>query len=421
VGKIALGATLALGAVGFAGASALAQSFERDRNVSVMERPRPEYDALGVPMGSFTAYPAATVGVEYNDNVYATTTATQDDTILKGSAEMLVQSNWSRHFLSFFGVVSHDEYSDLSDENHTDYTLRADGRVDVVRSTTLGGSAVYQQLTEPRTSSSAPGGAAEPIQYSVTGFDGYGTYERGRARFRVSSAFNEYDYDDAFSAAGAVLDQDFRDKDVWRSSLRSDFAVSPDTALFFEAIYDERTYSLQPPAVTLARDSEGYELLAGANFDITNLVRGEIGVGYVNQDYDNASLPSVEGVGLRGNVEWFPTQLTTVSFGASRTVEDSTVTGSSGYLSSNFTVNIDHELMRNVILSANALYAEDDYEGIDRTDDRLGAGLGVTYYVNRYVGVSGTYNYLEQNTSGTAGGGTEYEVNRFGVSLRLKF
>lgn len=418
--KIMCGVGACLAAAGLLTLPALGQSFERDRNTSVMDRPRPEYDALGRRVGAFTAYPAASFGVVHDDNIFGSASNEVSDTALSGAAELLLSSNWSRHMLSFFGLVSHNEYLDVSSESHTDFTLRATGRVDVQRATALGGSVYYQDLTELRTSSSVPLNAAEPIDYSLTGVEAYVSHERGRVLLGARSTWRSYDYSSVRSVTGGILDQSFRDRDIWTGTLRSDFALSPDTAFFIEGSYNNRNYDLAPPIVAFLRDSDGYEVLGGVNFDITNLIRGEIGAGYLRQSFDDPALPNVNGFGVRANVEWFPTQLTTVNFSAARSAEDSVFAGSSGYLSTRFSAGVDHELLRNLILSAELGYVIEDYKGIDREDERWSGTLAATYLMNRHVGVTGSYTYLEQNSSGTAIG-RDYNANRVGISLRFHF
>lgn len=398
----------------------LAQSFDRDRNVSVMERPRPEYNALGYRMGAFMAYPAATGSVLYDDNIFATGAGAVDDVIARGTAELSLASTWARHALNFFGEVSHNEYLDVSSETHTDFTLSADGRVDVQRGTAFGGSAAYRSLTEPRTSSSSPGASVEPIDYERTDLGAFIGHERGRVRLGARTGWRQLNFKDGLTAGGAVIDQDFRDRDIWTLTLRSDVAMSPDTALFVEGTYNDRSYRLKPPAVGTLRDSDGYEILVGANFDLTNLIRGEVGVGYMRQSFDNPALPRLKGFGARAGVEWFLTQLTTVSFNAARTAEDSVFAGSSGYVATQIDAGVDHELLRNLIFSVDLAYADDNYKGIDRSDERLSGTLGATYFMNRNIGVTGSYTHLKQNSSGAAAG-ADYNVNRIGLSVRFQF
>ena len=40
--------------------------------IGVMDRPRPDYDAKGLPVGGFRLRPALDVGASYDDNVYRT-------------------------------------------------------------------------------------------------------------------------------------------------------------------------------------------------------------------------------------------------------------------------------------------------------------------------------------------------------------
>ncbi|MCK5908823.1 MAG: outer membrane beta-barrel protein, partial [Caulobacter sp.] len=49
----------------------LGSNFKRDKNVSVRQRPRPDYEAAGQKAGGFTLYPRVTADVERNDNIYA--------------------------------------------------------------------------------------------------------------------------------------------------------------------------------------------------------------------------------------------------------------------------------------------------------------------------------------------------------------
>ena len=61
-----------------AAAPASAQYHERNRNVSVRERPQPGYDPIGIPIGAFRGYATLPIGVLYTDNVFATPDGEED-------------------------------------------------------------------------------------------------------------------------------------------------------------------------------------------------------------------------------------------------------------------------------------------------------------------------------------------------------
>ncbi|WP_375547540.1 outer membrane beta-barrel protein [Oceanicaulis alexandrii] len=393
--------------------------FARDKNVSVLQRPRPDYDAGGVQNGALLIYPELTLGLEFTDNVFGTSSNEESDTIAVITPAVSFNTTWSRHAVSGDASVTRREHFDFSDESVWNFTAGAGGQLDITREANLVAGARYSSLTEPRTSAGAAGQAAEPIEYDTWASYIGGERASGRLRALGRVDYSTFDYDDAPLFGGGIVDQDFRDRDELVLTGRGDYAMSPDTALFARLRYNDRAYDLSPPDVPLLRDSDGYTFDVGADFDIRGVARGVIGVGYTEQDYESPALPDIDGLSVEGLVEWFPTQLTTVSFNASRSVQDSAVAGSGGFFGTSVGVNVDHELRRNVIISAGVSLSEDDYSGIDRTDERLNVTAGVTYFVNRTAGIRASFSYQDQDSSGAAGN-QDFSKNVIGLSLVLR-
>ncbi|WP_029415025.1 outer membrane beta-barrel protein [Brevundimonas bacteroides] len=394
--------------------------FARDRGTGVRERPRPEYEALGVPVGTFTAYPSLQLDAESNDNIFATRTGTQDDWIFRLKPEISLESGWSRHALALFARANIARYQDFDEENFEDWGIGANGRLDFTRATNLALGVDYASLTEPRSSSNAPASTIEPISYDITSAYAAGTTVRGRTKLSARADVRTFDYEDGRTAGGVVIDQDNRDRTITSLTGRGDYAVSPATALFVQATVNTRDYDTATSALLPARDSDGYEILAGANFELGAVARGEVAVGYISQEFDAAVYDKIDGFGARGQLEWFPTQLTTVTGTASRTVEDSGIAGSGGYLSTAVGVRIDHELLRNVLLNADISLSSDDYQGLDREDERLQYGIGGTYLLNRNLGLSLAASHFEQTSDGAAAG-VDFDVNRLTLTLVAQF
>lgn len=399
-----------------ASAQDLGSNFKRDRNVTVRERPRPDYEALGIKTGGFTVYPRVTASVERNDNIYATAINTQDDTIWRVKPEVAVRSDWSRHALGAFASASINRYTDFDTENTEEYTLGINGRADIVRGSNITGALQYQKRTEARTSPTSPLAAAAPVEYSLVTASLIGVKEFNRIRLTGRLNDRDYNYDDTRNILGGVIDQDARDRNEVYYGLKAEYAVSPDTAVFGSILGNTKNYDL----ASSGRDSDGYAATIGANFELSQLLRGEIEFGYMDQSYDLPIYDDINGLSAKAEVEWFPTQLTTVTFDGSRTIEEAVATGSQGYISNNVAAAVDHELLRNVLLSAQASYGKDAYQSIDRDDKRTGAGATVTYLLNRNVGVFLTYTYLKQKSSG-AQRGSSFEDNKLAASVALQF
>lgn len=417
LGLIAFGC--AVSATALMGASAQDTGmFNRDQNTSVMERPRPEYQAGGIQRGAFIFTPRMTADLEFNDNIYATATNEQSDTIAVLNPTLNIASTWSRHYLSANASVTRREYFDFSDESVTDFSLGVDGGIDIGMGWTAGLGAGYDSLHEPRTSAGAAGRAAEPISYDTSSVYASLVREVGRTRFTGSAAYDTYDYDDAPLIGGGVADQDGRDRNEILGEFRGDYAISPDTAVFGRIRYINQEYTSTTAGGT-TRDQDGYTLDVGANFDLSNLVRGEVGIGYLTRSFDDPAFDDVNGLSVDGQVEWFITPLTTITAFASRGLQPAAVANSPAFISTAYGARVDHELRRNVILSAGFDLGEDDYEGIDRTDDRSNITLSGTYLLNRYVGVSLDFVNTQQDSSGV-NGQPDFEVNKVLIGVILQ-
>jgi hypothetical protein len=72
-----------------------------------------------------------------------------------------------------------------------------------------------------------------------------------------------------------------------------------------------------------------------------------------------------------------------------------TVTGPAGnsYLSRTFTVNADHELLRNLLLNLNATYVNYSFQGVTRTDNSFTGGAGFKYFLNQNLFLGGLFSY----------------------------
>lgn len=394
----------------------LGSNFKRDKNTSVRQRPRPDYEAIGVKAGGFTLYPRVTVEAVHDDNIYAVATGEQSDVIWRVKPEVAARSNWSRHALGAFASSSINRYADFDTENTEEYTLGLNGRLDVERGSYVSASLQWQALTEPRTAITAgtPAGAtAEPVEYTLWTGNLTGVKEFNRLRLTGKLDTKTFDYDDQGSL---TFNQNIRDRDEFYYGGKAEYAVSPDTAVFASLVGNTKEYDL----AAAGRDSDGYVATVGANFDLSQAVRGELEAGYMSQSYDNALFDDIDGFSARGRVEWFPTELTTLNVAGSRSIEESTAANAPGYVANSVSAGIDHELLRNVLLAANASYGKDKYEQIDRDDKRTSFNASAAYLLNRNVGLFLTYTYLKQESSGLAKG-SSFTDNKLAASVALQF
>ena len=394
--------------------------FARDCNISVTQRARPGYDPIPIQAGGFDILPQLTAGVADNDNIYASPTVKTGDTVFTATPEVDVVSNWARNAVQAFVRVPVDAYLRHSTEDTTDYTVGGAGRLDAGHGQ-LSGGGDSGELTEARTAIGISPGSARPIRYQLT--DGFvsGQEEFNRMRLTGRIDVSSYDYHNGLTPGGALVFEDFRDRTDYTYTGKSEYAVSPDTSVYIDASYNQHQYRLTSgPLVSTNENSHGEQVNFGASFDLTHVIRGDVKVGYLTQDFASAKVSTVSGLSALATVEWFPSELTTVTLTGSRQLQDAAVTGSPVYIASISSVKLDHELLRNLILTGTVGYEDDTFRGAARDDHRTTGYIGAKYLMNRVVGFTLGYSYLSQ-TSGGAAAGTAYTDNVISLSTTIKF
>jgi hypothetical protein len=284
----------------------------------------------------------------------------------------------------------------------------------------LSGGGDTGEFTEPRTSTQTSNVSKNPIRYQQS--DAFFSAVQEFNRVRLTGRFDlaDMDYHNGKDVNGASVFQDDRDRTNTIYSGKAEYAVSPDTSFYLSGAYNDHHYRLTPPAATLNRDSHGGIVAVGASFDLSHLVRGDVQVGYLSQDFADKAFANVTGLSAQGRVEWFPTDLTTITLAGSRGLQDASVSGTAVYVAEVASLQADHELLRNLVLVGRVGVENDNYRGVDRKDSQTNAYVGAKYLLNRMIWLNAGYSYLDQQSSGAAPG-PRYTVNRFTISTTLQF
>tara|TARA_Y100000052_G_scaffold27596_1_gene37156 strand:- start:2449 stop:3666 length:1218 start_codon:yes stop_codon:yes gene_type:complete len=399
-------------------ASAHAQNdmFSRDQNVSVLERPRPEYDSQGVRLGSWDLRPSLGASVVYSDNVLATQSNKQSDLITRISPNVSLSSDWGRHSLGgSVGIVSRF-YAESDGEDSTDFIASVGGGLDITQGASSYFRAEYFDGTEERGASRFAASTTEPIEYSIVSGEIGGAYVRSQVRFQGFVRSDNFDFEDGLTDTGLVVDQDNRDRSDTTVQARADYALSPDTSFLIRVETVNVSYDSN---LGVDRDQQQFKFDGGVDFDLSELVRGLIALGYFENSPDDSSLAVSSGLNVDANVEWFLSPITTATFSASRTTRASSLSGGTSATSEQFEARIDHELLRNLLLRASASVADSSFQNIDRSDSRTSLSFGGTYLLNRSVALNLNLSSSELNSSGLQSQ-PDFVDNRitFGVTLR---
>lgn len=386
-------------------------------NVTVKGRPKPEYDPLGIRVRSFQIFPTAELDETYNTNVFAKSEAPKDDFVTVITPALAVTSDWSQHALNFGANAVLGRYATNSTEDYEDFGANIDGRIDVLRALKIEAGATVDVGHEMRGEESEAGGKkpGETLKYTVNGGVSYKVATVG---LDLKSTITHSDFNDVDANDGSIINNDDRDTVDYLSTLKVSVDINADYSAFTEFEYKVIDYLDSIDDGGANRDSTGYRISLGADFDITAIINGEVSAGYFWQKYADPRFLDVDGFALALDLTWNLTPLTTITAGIGREITETTSTDISGITSTKFEAGVDHEFLRNLTLSASGSYTYDDHNGSDQVNSMIAVGAAARYLFSRryYAELDVERTHKDGNT-GTGDYGVITTLLKLGVQL----
>jgi hypothetical protein len=371
---------------------------------TVIQRPRPDYDPIGMRVGDFFWFPHAEVDEVFNSNIFALPSPTSDFiTVLQPGFDLL--SSLPRNAINLHAGAAAGFYARDPTQNTATGFVSTDGRLDVDAQSRFFGNAQVAHLYEPRTSPNSPGAAAEPLTYNnYTAAFGYEQTGR-RVGYEADVAVLAAQYNPIPLVGGGSVSQSSSNSIIPQATLRVSYEFIPDYRAYVRASGSVYNYPNTPPS-GVSFNSTVYRVDAGLQILPRHLIYGEVYVGYLTQSFHTSSLSSTSSPDAGGRLVWNVTPLTTLNFNAIRSFQTTNPTSGTGagYLQSLVLASVDQELRHNILLNARAAYENDSYQGISRNDNIFSAGAGVRYLLNRNLFLAGSYSYQQRASSGSAAG-----------------
>ena len=393
--------------------------FAREVDDGVRERSKPEYSPLGISLGAFEVLPSLRVTPEYDSNIYASSSDAQSDFITTIAPSIVATTDWSRNELDAHAGVVSRLYASHGSEGTTDFDIGSGGRLDLSQGSDLTASLGYEHLTEPRTSEATVFSARTPVEYNLLTSNAGALQTLNRFQFNETVSYSRYSFNNNETFGGQPLPLDYRDDQQVTLSGRAAYAYDPNISFFIQGSHNERPYVHVDPSISLDRSSSGYEVTVGTNLQLTHLMKGELQVGYLQQDYKSSEFHTVAGPAAHGQIEYYVSPVITLTADVDRNIIDTADPVSVSALQTRGGIEADYEFRRNIILSARVAYEDDDYSGVDREDGRSTLSFSGSYLLNRGMSLSATYSYLNVDSIG-ADRGLNYEVNVLSLSLVLQ-
>jgi hypothetical protein len=389
---------------------------------TVTSRPRPEFNPTGLRLGDFFWFPSAELDESYNSNIFATTTSPTYDLITAFQPSFDLLSNFPRNALNLHGSSALQVYADHPAQNTQTGSISVEGRLDATAESSLYGNAQVAHQYISYGSPNSPGNIAQPVTYwDYTARAGYMQGGR-RLSYGVDVGVAAAQYNAAQLVGGGVLPQSSQDAAIYDAAVNASYEIVPDYLGYIRvggSLYD--SWHVVSSNSTTTRVNLGLQILP------RHLIYGQVYIGYLAQNSAMSGVSSISVPDYGGRLVWNVTPLTTLTFAGLRTFNTGNVSSptmavpgpaGTGYLASTFTVNADHELLRNLLLNLNAHFENDSFQGITRTDNVFTAGGGLTYLINRNLFLGGSFSYYQRSSTAA---GSSYSQNVLTLRVGTRF
>jgi hypothetical protein len=385
----------------------------------------PAYAPVGYQVGTFTVLPSFAQSLGYDSNPDQTSRQfARGSVALRTDAAVDFQSNWASSSLqgSLRGAYLETPQNEAASRPAADGVVRwrldanrdlhidAEGRflVDTQRT----GNPNLQLGTANLQAASA---TTRPL-LAVYGASLGATETFNRLSFTLRGSIDRSEFDNARLSDGTIINQADRNLNQYSLQLRTAYEVNPDFSPFVDILGDTRVYDLQRDQNGIRRDSNGISFLVGATFGLLRSLTGEISAGIQHREYVDPTLRAIDAPLVNAALVWSMSPLTTVRLTAATGITETTIPGSSGILTDVATLEVQHDLFRNLSIVVGGSFLKNTYQGSTIRENGVSATARLDYHLTRWLTLRGTYIYQQINSTAT---GASFSDNTVLVGLRV--
>ena len=358
------------------------------------------YAPLGLRLGTFTLLPAFTQSVGYDTNPdQIGATRPRPSLALRSELELAMRSEWSASEFTAEMRGSYLDYPQNPEASRPNAVGVSRLRIDASRDTRFEVETRFlldsQRLGSPDLGAAA---ATRPL------FASYGATAGAQQRFNrlqlsLRGSVDRFVFEDAQLANGSLIRQSDRNANQYGLRLRAGYELSPAITPFFETFLDTRIYDTPVDQFGLRRDSDGVAFTAGAAVQLNSPLTAEVSAGLQHRSYIDRTLQDITAPVVNAALIWSVSPLTTVRFNQQTGVIETAVPGSSGAFTDAATLEVQHDLLRNLSITLGGAYLSTNYDGVRIREQGYSATARFDYRFNRWLALRGSYIYSTLNST----------------------
>ena len=170
--------------------------------------------------------------------------------------------------------------------------------------------------------------------------------------------------------------------------MRAGYEISPAITPFVEAEIGRNLYDEEFDTAGFARSSDQLGVRGGLAVDFSEKLAGEFSAGWLYEDFDDPRLETISAPSVGADLAWSPVRGTIVGLSGSTTLEGTTTPDESGSILYSSALSVEREMRANLTGNAIVGAAWRDYWGSAEHDLILNAEASLTWWLNRYAGLT---------------------------------
>lgn len=363
--------------------------YDNADGVTVETRLHPEQMPLGIRDGPTDFFPRLDQEFGYTSNALP-------GPYRRGSWEVASQpglgiesSSAGDSFGALFSVRA-SSYLDLPSQDRTDATLTLGTRIDLGQDKlTLAAAHLSQHEDRGALGTIA---SDRPIPFQVD--DVRASYAMTDARWTLEPSLQATDWtygDTTFMGVPAA--EAFRDRVVFQEMITTRYELAPLRTLLLVVRGIQQDYT-HTPANQTRLDSGSYQVLTGLDYDDDAVWRWRVLIGAEARRFVSPQFQAENTLIVEASAVWSPSALTTVTGTLTRQTGDAEQSDDAGLIYSAARLTIDHEYLRDLLLSASFGFQRADFfQGGYQVGTE--ATLGLTWVLNRRARLALTYDQAD--------------------------
>jgi hypothetical protein len=378
--------------------------------------------AMGFNLGGIVVDVGATEATYFDDNVFALPSNPLGDWAFVLRPELSWHSNnWSNAEVAGSAYVEGRKYATYDSEDQFNAGANVGGTVHIDSDTEVVGNAGYVHAHEDR-------GVSDTI---TDQFENPIAYDEGEAAAALNKRWNRVwasiglaglvvHYDNAVLDDGQIASQAYRSGDIERVPLRIGYVIAPLTSLFVEASGNRRDFDIS------SFSSHGYAVVGGILLEPGPgaRIKGEAYAGYVNQNYNGASLQTISTWTVGGSLAYLATDQLTLTVEGRRDPREASLSGGVvlddgvSVIESVGSARADYRILPNVAVGAGGSYIQDEYVAAERTDYAWSPLASIKYFYSPMVTFGFDYRYVNFRSTASYVPGYQRDVYMLSVNGR---